>query len=79
LRFTKLNLNGNYNKRGYKAQKKKKSKKEEAVETVVIDEKTITTSQVFSLMKNIKTEDFVAKIKKVIIGLVAAAAIVTLG
>lgn len=69
-----------YNKRGYKAPKEKEVK-EEAVEAVVIDEKDSTTAEVFSKLDETasRTEDFVAKNQKVIIGLVAAAAIVTLG
>ena len=69
-----------YNKRGYKAPKEKEVK-EEAVEAVVIDEKESTTAEVFSKLDETasKTEDFVAKNQKVIIGLVAAAALLTLG
>jgi tetratricopeptide (TPR) repeat protein len=68
-----------YNKRGYKAPKEKEVK-EEAVEAVVIDEKDSTTAEVFSKLDETasRTEDFVAKNQKVIIGLVAAAALATL-
>ncbi|MBC5863535.1 tetratricopeptide repeat protein [Flavobacterium sp. K77] len=69
-----------YNKRGYKVPKEKEVK-EEAVEAVVIDDKDSTTAEVFSKLDETasKTEDFVAKNQKVILGFVAAAAIVTIG
>ncbi len=68
-----------YNKRGYKAPKEKEVK-EEAVEAVVIDDKDSTTAEVFSKLDETasRTEDFVARNQKVIIGLVAAAALITL-
>lgn len=69
-----------YNKRGYKVPKEKEVK-EEAVEAVVIDDKDSTTAEVFSKLDETasKTEDFVAKNQKVILGFVAAAALVTIG
>ena len=69
-----------YNKRGYKAPKEKEVK-EEGVEAVIIDEKDSTTAEVFSKLDESATitEDWVAKNQKVIIGLVAAAAIITIG
>lgn len=69
-----------YNKRGYKAPKEKEVK-EEGVEAVIIDEKDSTTAEVFSKLDETATitEDFVAKNQKVIIGLVAVAALVTIG
>lgn len=69
-----------YNKRGYKAPKEKEVK-EETVDAVIIDEKDSTTAEVFSKLDETasRTEDFVAKNQKIIIGLVAAAAIVTIG
>lgn len=68
-----------YNKRGYKAPKEKEVK--EAVDAVIIDEKDSTTAEVFSKLDETAsiTEDWVAKNQKVIIGLVAAAAIFTIG
>ncbi|MDI6049084.1 hypothetical protein QLS31_04520 [Flavobacterium sp. XS2P24] len=68
-----------YSKRGYKAPKEKEVN--DAVEAVQIDEKDSTTAGVFSTLDETasKTEDWVAKNQKVIIGLVAAAAIFTIG
>ncbi|TDE01203.1 tetratricopeptide repeat protein [Flavobacterium sandaracinum] len=69
-----------YNKRGYKAPKEKEVKGE-GVEAVVIDEKDSTTAEVFSKLDETATitEDWVAKNQKIIIGLVAAAALLTIG
>ena len=69
-----------YNKRGYKAPKEKEVK-DDAVRTTVIDEKDSTTAEVFSKLDQTAsmTEDWVAKNQKIIIGLVAAAAIFTIG
>lgn len=68
-----------YNKRGYKAPKEKEVK--ETVEEVVIDEKNSTTAEVFSKLDETasKTEDWVAKNQKIIIGVVAAIALFTVG
>ena len=68
-----------YNKRGYKAPKEKEVK--EAVEEVVIDEKNSTTAEVFSKLDETasKTEDWVAKNQKIIIGVVGAIALLTVG
>lgn len=68
-----------YNKRGYKTPKEKEVK--ETVEDVIIDEKDSTTAEVFSKLDETasKTEDFVAKNQKIIIGLVAGVAILTIG
>ena len=68
-----------YNKRGYKAPKEKEVK--DGVEAVIIDDKDSTTAEVFSKLDETATitEDWVAKNQKVIIGLVAAAAIFTIG
>src|SRR6187431_1649313 len=62
-----------YNKRGYKAKKEKKVK-DDAVENVMIDEKDSTTAEVFSKLDETasKTEDWVAKNQKIIIGVVIA-------
>ena len=69
-----------YNKRGYKAPKEKEVKGE-GVEAVVIDEKDSATAEVFSKLDETATitEDWVAKNQKIIIGLVAAAALFTIG
>ena len=68
-----------YSKRGYKAPKEKEVK--DGAEAVVIDEKDSTTAEVFSKLDETATitEDWVAKNQKIIIGLVAAAAIFTIG
>ncbi|MFV8270909.1 tetratricopeptide repeat protein [Flavobacterium sp. GT2N3] len=68
-----------YSKRGYKAPKEKEVK--DGVEAVVIDGKDSTTAEVFSKLDETATitEDWVAKNQKIIIGLVAAAAIFTIG
>ena len=69
-----------YNKRGYKAPKEKEGK-DTTVENVIIDEKDSTTAGVFSALDETasKTEDFVARNQKIIIGLVGAVALVTIG
>lgn len=69
-----------YNKRGYKAPKEKEVKGE-GVETANFDEKDSTTAEVFSKLDETAsiTEDWVAKNQKIIIGLVAAAALFTIG
>jgi tetratricopeptide (TPR) repeat protein len=68
-----------YSKRGYKAPKEKEVK--EVTEDVQIDEKDSTTAGVFSKLDETasKTEDWVAKNQKIIIGLVAGVALVTIG
>jgi len=69
-----------YSKRGYKAPKEKEIK-DDAVDNVMIDEKDSTTAEVFSKLDETasKTEDWVAKNQKIIIGVVAAIALVTVG
>ena len=69
-----------YNKRGYKAPKEKEVKVEGA-EAANFDEKDSTTAEVFSKLDETAsiTEDWVAKNQKIIIGLVAAAALFTIG
>ena len=69
-----------FNKRGYKAPKEKEVK-DDAIAATVIDEKDSTTAEVFSKLDETAsmTEDWVAKNQKIIIGLVAAAAIITIG
>ena len=68
-----------YNKRGYKAPKEKETK--DGVEAVVVDDKDSTTAEVFSKLDQTATitEDWVAKNQKIIIGLVAAATLFTIG
>jgi tetratricopeptide (TPR) repeat protein len=69
-----------YSKRGYKAPKEKEAK-EEFVEDIKIDEKDSTTAGVFSKLDETasKTEDWVAKNQKVIIGLVTVVALLAVG
>ncbi|MFV5695043.1 tetratricopeptide repeat protein [Flavobacterium sp. LB3P122] len=68
-----------YSKRGYKAPKEKEVNV--AVEEVKIDEKDSTTAGVFSTLDETasRTEDWVARNQKVIIGLVAGVALFTVG
>jgi len=69
-----------YNKRGYKAPKEKEVK-DTTVEDVIIDEKDSTTAGVFSALDETasKTEDWVARNQKIIIGVVGAVALFTVG
>jgi len=68
-----------YSKRGYKAPKEKEVK--EIVEEVKIEEKDSATAGVFSKLDETasKTEDWVAKNQKIIIGVVGAVALFTVG
>ncbi|MFV8342229.1 tetratricopeptide repeat protein [Flavobacterium sp. XS2P39] len=68
-----------YSKRGYKAPKEKEVK--DTVEEVIVDEKESTTAGVFSKLDETAslTENWVARNQKVIIGLVAGVAILTVG
>ena len=68
-----------YSKRGYKAPKEKEVK--EVVEEVKIEEKDSATAGVFSKLDETasKTEDWVAKNQKTIIGFVAGVALITVG
>ncbi|OUL61296.1 tol-pal system YbgF family protein [Flavobacterium sp. AJR] len=72
-----------YNKRGYKAPKEKEVKDEVVNEEqqVILDGKNSTTAGVFSKLDETasKTEDWVARNQKIIIGLVAAIALGTVG
>jgi tetratricopeptide (TPR) repeat protein len=70
-----------YNKRGYKTPKEKVEKDDTQVENITIDEKDSTTAGVFNSLDQTasKTEEFVAKNQKVIFGLVAVVALVTVG
>ena len=68
-----------YSKRGYKAPKEKEVK--DTVEDIIIDEKDSATAGVFSALDETasKTEDWVAKNQKIIIGVVGAVALFTVG
>ncbi|MFV7236835.1 MULTISPECIES: tetratricopeptide repeat protein [Flavobacterium] len=68
-----------YSKRGYKAPKEKEVK--DTVEEVKVDEKDSTTAGVFSKLDETAslTENWVARNQKIIIGLVAGVAILTVG
>ncbi|NRS89253.1 tetratricopeptide (TPR) repeat protein [Flavobacterium sp. 7E] len=68
-----------YSKRGYKAPKEKEVK--DKVEDVNIDGTDSTTEEVFSKLDETasKTEDWVAKNQKIIIGFVGAVALLTVG
>ena len=68
-----------YSKRGYKAPKEKEVK--DTVEEVQVDEKDSATAGVFSKLDETasKTEDWVARNQKIIIGLVAGVALFTVG
>ena len=68
-----------YNKRGYKPAKEKEEK--EVTEDIKVLEKNSTTAEVFSTLDATasKTEDFVAKNQRIIIGVVGAIALLTVG
>lgn len=68
-----------YNKRGYKPAKEKEVK--EVTEDIKVLEKNSATAGVFSTLDETasKTEDFVAKNQKIIIGFVGAIALMTVG
>jgi tetratricopeptide (TPR) repeat protein len=68
-----------YNKRGYKPAKEKEVK--EVTEDINVLEKNSTTAEVFSTLDETasKTEDFVAKNQRIIIGFVGAIALMTVG
>jgi len=68
-----------YNKRGYKATKEKEGK--EVTEDIQVLEKNSATAGVFSTLDETasKTEDFVAKNQKIIIGVVGVIALVLVG
>jgi hypothetical protein len=69
-----------YNKRGYKAPKEKELKDTTAAD-IIIDEKDSTTAGVFSALDETatRTEDWVARNQKIIIGVVGAVALFTVG
>ena len=67
-----------YNKRGYKAPKPKEDKiDDEYIDNVAIDETDSTTAEVFNSLDETasRTEDFVARNQKLILGIVGAIAI----
>ena len=68
-----------YNKRGYKPAKEKEGK--EVTEDIKVIEKNSKTAEVFSTLDATasKTEDFVAKNQRIIIGVVGAIALLTVG
>lgn len=68
-----------YNKRGYKTPKEKEVK--DTVEGVTIEDTESTTDEVFSKLDETasKTENWVAKNQKIIIGIVGAVALFTVG
>ncbi|NDP26033.1 MAG: hypothetical protein GZ087_01200 [Flavobacterium sp.] len=68
-----------YNKRGYKPAKEKEGK--EVTEDIKVIEKNSATAGVFSTLDETasKTEDFVARNQKIIIGIVGAIALLTVG
>jgi len=68
-----------YNKRGYKPVKEKVVKEE--TEDISVLEKNSKTAEVFSTLDATasKTEDFVAKNQKIIIGVLSAIALITVG
>jgi len=72
-----------YNKRGYKAPKPKEEKVEgEYIEDdVIVDEKDSTTAGVFNSLDETasKTEDWVARNQKIILGVVGVVAIAAIG
>jgi tetratricopeptide (TPR) repeat protein len=71
-----------YNKRGYKPVKEKEIKEvSEVTEDISVIEKNSKTAEVFSTLdaSASKTEDFVAKNQRVIIGVVGAIALLTIG
>ncbi|QBN18402.1 tetratricopeptide repeat protein [Flavobacterium nackdongense] len=71
-----------YNKRGYKPAKEKEVKEvKEVSEDISVLEKNSTTAEVFSTLDATasKTEDFVAKNQRIIIGVVGAIALLTVG
>ncbi len=68
-----------YNKRGYKAPKEKAEKDSAYLEDVKVDEKDSTTAGVFNSLDQTasKTEEWVARNQKYILGVLAAIALVT--
>lgn len=71
-----------YNKRGYKAPKPKEDKVDnDFIEDVTIDEKDSTTAGVFNSLDETasKTEDWIARNQKIILGIVGVVAVAAIG
>jgi tetratricopeptide (TPR) repeat protein len=71
-----------FNKRGYKSPKEKEGKSDtNFIENVNVDEKDSTTAKAFETLDQTasRTEDFVAKNQRYILGFLVAAAVVTVG
>ena len=71
-----------YNKRGFKAPKEKEEKLDKNfIEDVNVDAKNSATAKAFDALDQTasKTEDFVARNQKYILGFLTAAAIITIG
>lgn len=71
-----------YNKRGYKTPKAKEDKVDgDFIEDVNVDEKDSTTAEVFNSLDETasKTEDFIARNQKIILGVVGVVAIAAIG
>ena len=71
-----------FNKRGYKAPKEKEEKLDNTfIEDVNVDEKDSTTAKAFDALDETasKTEDFVAKNQKYILGVLGGIALLTVG
>ena len=82
MHLTKIRLMATYNKRGYKAPKPKEEKEDtDLIENVQIDEKNSTTAGVFNTLdeKASKTEDWIAKNQKIILSVVGAIVLITVG
>jgi tetratricopeptide (TPR) repeat protein len=80
LPLTKLKKMATYNKRGYKTPKAKEEN-DDLIENVIVDEKDSTTAGVFNSLDKTasKTEEWIAKNQKVIFGVVAVIALITVG
>jgi hypothetical protein len=71
-----------FNKRGYKAPKEKEEKLDNTfIEDVNVDEKDSATAKAFDALDETasKTEDFVAKNQKYILGVLGGIALLTVG
>lgn len=71
-----------YNKRGYKVPKPKEDKVDnDFIEDVIVDEKNSTTAGVFNSLDETasRTEDWVARNQKIILGVVGAVAVAAIG
>lgn len=70
-----------YNKRGYRTPKEKEVADDSYIENINVDEKNSTTAGVFSSLDETanRTEAWVEKNQKIIFGIVAAIALITVG